>query len=83
MRHAGSREVQVTLGKSAIGAISFEIKNTIFDPNPFSFGFGLTNMKKRIHEIEGTLEVYQTEKHFVVTVQFQWGVRERCGEYYW
>lgn len=67
MRHAGSREVQVTLGKSAIGAISFEIKNTIFNPKPFSFGFGLTNMKKRIEEIQGTLEVYQTEKQFVVS----------------
>ena len=40
MRHAGSREVQVTLGKSAIGAISFEIKNTIYNPKPFTMDLG-------------------------------------------
>jgi signal transduction histidine kinase len=81
MRHAGSREVQVTIGKSAIGAISFEIKNAIFNPNPFTYGFGLTNMKKRLEEIEGTLEVYQTEKQFVVTGTIpSGGVRERDVE---
>lgn len=66
MRHAGSREVQVTIGKSAIGAISFEIKNAMYNPKPFIYGFGLNNMNERVKEIEGTLEVYQTEKQFVV-----------------
>lgn len=66
MRHAGSREVQVTIGKSAIGAISFEIKNAIYNPKPFTYGFGLKNMNERVKEIEGTLEVHQTEKQFVV-----------------
>ena len=66
MRHAGSREVQVTIGKSAIGAISFEIKNAMYNPKPFTYGFGLKSMNERVKEIEGTLEVYQTEKQFVV-----------------
>ncbi|MBB6446669.1 sensor histidine kinase [Bacillus benzoevorans] len=67
MRHAGSREVQVTLGKSAIGDIQFMISNRVFMPKPFTFGFGLKNMKARIEGIKGTLEVYQTEDQFVLT----------------
>ncbi|RDW18126.1 sensor histidine kinase [Oceanobacillus arenosus] len=66
MRHAGSREIQVTLGKSATGDISFEIKNTVFDPTPFTYGFGLTNLKQRINEVKGTVTIYQTETEFVV-----------------
>lgn len=66
MRHAGSREVQVTLGKSAIGDIQFKITNRVFSPNPFTFGFGLNNMKARVEEINGTLEVIQTEEQFIL-----------------
>ena len=66
MRHSGAREVHVTLGKSAIGHISVEISNTVFEPKPFTYGFGLASMKNRIEEIKGTLEVYQTENQFVV-----------------
>lgn len=66
MRHAASREVQITLGKSATGDISFEITNPVFNAKVFTYGFGLTNMKKRVEEIGGTLSVYQTETHFVV-----------------
>ena len=66
MRHAQSREVHITLGKSATGDISFEITNAIFYSKAFTFGFGLTNMKSRLEEMKGTLNVYQTEKHFVV-----------------
>ncbi len=66
MRHAGSREVQVTLGKSAIGDIQFKITNRVFKPKPFTFGFGLNNMKARVEEINGTLEVIQTEEQFIL-----------------
>lgn len=67
MRHAGSREVHVTLGKSAIGDVQFMISNRVFEPKSFAFGFGLKNMKARIEELKGTLEVYQTEEQFVLT----------------
>ncbi|AXI08639.1 sensor histidine kinase [Oceanobacillus sp. 143] len=66
MRHAGSREIQVILGKTATGDISFEITNTVFDPIPFTYGFGLTNMKQRIDGVKGTLTIYQTVNEFVV-----------------
>jgi signal transduction histidine kinase len=67
MRHAYSREVHVVLSKSAIGDVAFEISNAIYDRKSFKFGFGLSNMKKRLEEISGRLEVYQTEKKFFVT----------------
>ncbi|WP_249870598.1 sensor histidine kinase [Oceanobacillus saliphilus] len=66
MRHVQTREVQVTLGKSATGDVAFEITNAIFQPKPFTFGFGLTNMRNRLKDIDGTLHVYQTENQFVV-----------------
>ena len=67
MRHAMSREVNITLSKSAINDISFEITNAIFDTTPFIFGFGLNNMRRRVEEVKGTLSIYQTETDFVVT----------------
>ncbi len=77
MRHAGSREVRVTLGKSAIGDIQFKITNRVFKPKPFTFGFGLNNMKARVEEIEGTLEVLQTEEQFILIGT----IPTRGGEY--
>lgn len=66
MRHSQSREIHITLGKSATGDIYFEITNNVFHPKPFTFGFGLTNMKKRLQETGGTLHAYQTEENFAV-----------------
>lgn len=66
MRHAQSREVHVTLGKSATEEVSFEIANTIQHTKPFAFGFGLSNMEKRVEEIAGLLDIYQTDEKFVV-----------------
>ncbi|PAV29771.1 hypothetical protein CIL05_10425 [Virgibacillus profundi] len=66
MRHAGSREVHIILGKSATGDIAFEIKNSIFNAKPFTFGFGLSNMKSRVEELYGSLSVYQTDEQFIV-----------------
>ena len=66
MRHSESREVQVTLGRSATGDISFMISNTVHQPTAFHYGFGLSNMKKRVEELKGKLSAYQTEKQFIV-----------------
>lgn len=67
MRHGHSREVHVELGKSAIGDVTFEISNSIYEVKPFTLGFGLTNMKNRVEEIGGRLDVYQKENQFFVT----------------
>lgn len=70
MRHAHSREVQVMLGRTAIGEVSFEVRNRVHDPKPFEFGFGLQNMQERVHEIGGKLSVYQTDCEFVISGSF-------------
>jgi signal transduction histidine kinase len=66
MRHAQSREVFVTLGRSAVGDLEFSVKNRVFEPKPFQLGFGLTNMKERVEEVGGTLRIFQTDHEFVV-----------------
>ncbi|WP_042149368.1 sensor histidine kinase [Paucisalibacillus sp. EB02] len=67
MRHGHSREVQVVLGKSAIGDVTFEVSNANYESKPFELGFGLTNMKKRIEEINGRLDIYQRENKFTIS----------------
>jgi signal transduction histidine kinase len=67
MRHGRSREVRVVLGKSAIGDVTFEITNSIHHHQPIEFGFGLTNMRKRVEEVKGRLDVYQKDNLFYVS----------------
>lgn len=67
MRHGQTREVEMILGKSALGDVSFEVKNVHQADKPLAFGFGLTNMKERIEEIDGTLYVYQTDEYFILS----------------
>ena len=66
MRHAQTREVHVTLGKSSNGNVTFNISNPYQAKKGIEFGFGLTNMKNRVEELDGRLDVYQTENHFIV-----------------
>lgn len=66
MRHGSVREVFVTFGGSAIGELEFSVTNPIWNPKPFQAGFGLTNIKKRVEEINGKLSFYQTENDFIV-----------------
>ncbi|GGA85576.1 sensor histidine kinase [Ornithinibacillus halotolerans] len=67
MRHGESREVQVIIGKSPIGDITFEIMNAIYKARPYEEGFGLTGMRKRVQEVQGRLDVYQKENKFIVS----------------
>ncbi|WP_404458587.1 sensor histidine kinase [Oceanobacillus kapialis] len=67
MRHAQTREVRVTLGKSATGSVSFEIENMIHKAAAFEEGFGLTMMRKRVDEVNGSLEIFQTTNQFIVS----------------
>ncbi|WP_080874009.1 sensor histidine kinase [Oceanobacillus timonensis] len=67
MRHANSREVFVTLSKSADDAIRFEISNKIHEVKAFKPGFGLSNMRSRVEELEGKLETHQLPDKFVLS----------------
>ncbi|MEI5909361.1 histidine kinase [Bacillus spongiae] len=75
MKHSHSRKIDVLLGRTAIGDIEVTVKNMLVEKVPFQFGFGLTNMKGRVEEIEGTLRVYQTEQAFIVNATFP--IKER------
>ncbi|WP_096273625.1 sensor histidine kinase [Paucisalibacillus globulus] len=66
MRHGHSREVQVILGKSAIGDVTFEVSNAVYESKSFVLGFGLINMKKRVEEVNGRLDVFQKENRFTI-----------------
>lgn len=66
MRHSDSKVVQITLGKSAIHTLTFSIINPIHYTEKFQLGFGLSNMRDRVVEIDGQLDIYQTEEQFVV-----------------
>lgn len=66
MKHGSSREVELTLGRSAIGEIEWVISNAIHEPKPYELGFGLTAMRERIEEQAGQLRIYQTDKEFVI-----------------
>jgi len=66
MRHAHSREVQVVLGKTADGNMEFIVTNRLHVKRPFQEGFGLSNMRKRVEELGGTLAIYQTDEQFVI-----------------
>ncbi|WP_062106706.1 sensor histidine kinase [Bacillus niameyensis] len=66
MKHGSSREVELTLGRTAIGEIEWVISNVIHEPKPFELGFGLTAMRERIEEQAGQLRIYQTDKEFII-----------------
>lgn len=67
MRHSESREAHVTLSKSAIGDILFEIANPVRNPQAFMIGFGLKNMRARVEEVSGQFRVQQTKEQFIVS----------------
>jgi signal transduction histidine kinase len=66
MRHAQTREVYLSLGKTAIGDLAFSIENRIHDTSEIREGFGLVNMRKRVEEISGTIRILKTEGKFIV-----------------
>ncbi len=82
MRHGDTREAHITLEKSAIGDIYFKITNPLHNPKPFTSGFGLENMRKRIEEINGKLNIHQTNDTFIIsgTIPRRGGLI--CGVYY-
>ncbi len=70
MRHAHVREVKVTLGKTAQGHLSLKITNHIQPSKPFQPGFGLKNMKERVEELGGKIDIHQTSDEFSINSSF-------------
>lgn len=66
MKYGSSKEVFITLGVSPIGHLTFEIKNTYIHKHPIHLGFGLDNMKKRLEEIGGRLDILQVNQEFIL-----------------
>ena len=66
MKHGDTREVSVTIGRTALGELNWLITNGLSRQLHVEEGFGLTAMRERIDSVGGTLRVYQTEKEFVV-----------------
>jgi signal transduction histidine kinase len=66
MKYGSSKAVHITLGVSPIGHLTFEIRNPYIHKHPFHFGFGLENMKKRIEERHGKLEILQSNGEFIL-----------------
>lgn len=70
MRYGASREIFVVFGRNAVGDFHLVVKNRIKGARVFNHGFGLENMKKRLEEIGGTMNAYQTEEQFIVDATF-------------
>jgi len=66
MKYGSSKAVHITLGVSPIGNLTFEIRNPYIHKHPFHYGFGLENMKSRIDEAQGKLEVLQLDGEFIL-----------------
>ncbi|KAB7665395.1 sensor histidine kinase [Bacillus sp. B1-b2] len=66
MKYSSSKEVFITLGVSAIGYLTFEMRNNYSHKHPIHDGFGLSNMLQRVAEVGGKLEIYQTEGQFIL-----------------
>ena len=66
MRHSTSKLVQIEIGKTATKGIQFTIQNPLNSKGKYEEGFGIRNMRARITELHGRLEVYQTEDKFIV-----------------
>lgn len=64
MRHARTKNVHITLGKTAIDDVLFEIENDITPSSPIQEGFGLSQMRKRIEEIDGTIAIHSLDGKF-------------------
>ncbi len=66
MRHADTKFVSISIGKSAINSLTFSITNTLSYHKEISPGFGLENMKARVIEIGGKIEMVQTDNEFTL-----------------
>lgn len=66
MRHAQTKVVHITLGKTAIGDVYFEIENEAERSLHVNKGFGLSQMEKRMEEINGTMSIHTLNRTFTI-----------------
>ncbi len=66
MRHAQAKVVHITLGKTAIEDVYFEIENDADPSLQVRKGFGLLQMEKRMEEIEGTISIHAFDGTFTI-----------------
>jgi len=66
MKYGQSREVFVTLGSTPLGHLFFDIRNSYDHIKPIHEGFGLKNMRQRVEESGGRLEIYQLDRTFII-----------------
>lgn len=66
MKHGDTREVSVTIGRTALGELEWIVTNGLSRQAQFVEGFGLTAMRERVASVGGELRVFQTEKAFTV-----------------
>ncbi|SDK25274.1 sensor histidine kinase [Alkalibacterium thalassium] len=70
MRHSGTRQADIQFKLIAGRYFQFTVSHKLMEKVSFSAGFGLTNMRKRLEEIEGDLDIKQSNHLFVVRGRF-------------
>lgn len=70
MRHSESREAEVKFSLIGGNFFRFQISNPLKEKVEFTEGFGLTAMRERIEQIDGTLNISQFEGKFIITGTF-------------
>ncbi|MED1563268.1 hypothetical protein AJ85_01975 [Alkalihalobacillus alcalophilus ATCC 27647 = CGMCC 1.3604] len=67
MRHAHSREVEVIFEGIANYAFTVSVKNKYYsEERSLKDGFGLTNLRERVEQLEGRFEVLKTNNEFKI-----------------
>lgn len=70
MRHSQSKEADITFTLLANRYFQFTVSHQLKEEVEWTEGFGLTNMRKRLEEIDGKLTISQYQNRFSVTGQF-------------
>lgn len=70
MRHSSSRQAKVEFQVVAQRDLRFEIAHPLKKQITIKEGFGLTNMRERLAEIDGRLTIQQAKEHLHLIGQF-------------
>jgi signal transduction histidine kinase len=66
LKYSHSREVDVVLGVSSVGGVSFEIRNSFHSNGPIRESFGLKSIRERVHEAGGTVQIFSDGSQFII-----------------
>ncbi|PWW32294.1 signal transduction histidine kinase [Cytobacillus oceanisediminis] len=67
MKHSDTKEAEITFEAPGGSIFRFEIRNPASGTDGYQEGFGLSQMRQRLEKHNGSLKVYQTEGHFIVS----------------